>query len=133
MKRRVLLVDDDATVLLTLKAVLELNRFDVETAASGTEAREKLQSHEYDVVITDVRMETEDAGFEVLRTAHAQRYHPATAILTAYPPPDERWRQEPVESFLVKPIATRQLVQQLETLLARHADTQGQQRGETAP
>ncbi|HZE27396.1 MAG TPA: response regulator [Terriglobales bacterium] len=133
MKRRVLLVDDDAAVLLTLKAVLELNRFDVETAASGAEAREKLKAHEYDVVITDVRMETEDAGFEVLRTAHAQRYHPATAILTAYPPQDDRWRKEPVESFLVKPIATRQLVQQLETLLARHTDTQTQQRGKTSP
>jgi len=102
MKRRVLLVDDDATVLLTLKAVLELNRFEVDSATSAAEARHKLQSHEYDIVITDVRMETEDAGFEVLRIAHAQRYHPATAILTAYPPQDERWRQEPVESFLVK-------------------------------
>jgi hypothetical protein len=40
-------------------------------------------------VITDVRMETEDAGFEV-RDRAAQRYHPATAILTAYPPQDER-------------------------------------------
>ncbi len=29
MKRRILLVDDDVTVLLTLKAVLELNHFDV--------------------------------------------------------------------------------------------------------
>ena len=132
MKRRVLLVDDDATVLLTLKAVLELNHFDVDTATSGTEARDKLQSHEYDIVITDVRMETEDAGFEVLRTARAQRYHPATAILTAYPPQDDRWKQEPVESFLVKPIATRQLVQQLETLLNRHANAEDPRPGENA-
>ena len=132
MKRRVLLVDDDATVLLTLKAVLELNRFDVDAATSAAEARHKLQSEEYDIVITDVRMETEDAGFEVLRIAHAQRYHPATAILTAYPPQDERWRQEPVESFLVKPIATRQLVQQLETLLARHANAEEPRPGENA-
>ena len=33
MKRKILLVDDDATVLLTLKAVLELNHFDVQTAS----------------------------------------------------------------------------------------------------
>jgi CheY-like chemotaxis protein len=132
MQRRVLLVDDDATVLLTLKAVLELNCFEVDTATSASEARDKLLTHEYDIVITDVHMETEDAGFEVLRTAHAQRYHPATAILTAYPPQDERWRKEPVESFLVKPIATRQLVQQLETLLTRHANTEPPRPGENA-
>ncbi len=133
MKRRVLLVDDDVAVLLTLKAVLELNHFDVETATSASEAREKLETREYEVVITDVRMESDAAGFEVLRAARAQSYHPATAILTAYPPRDDSWRKEPVESFLVKPIGTKQLVQQLETLIAQHADTQRRQRGETAP
>jgi DNA-binding NtrC family response regulator len=120
MKRRLLLVDDDQAVLLTLKAVLELNHFDVDTALSGAEGRAKLKAHEYEIVITDVRMETDDAGLEVLREARAQNYRPATAILTAYPP-QEGWRREFVESFLVKPIATKQLVQQLETLLAeRH-------------
>lgn len=130
--RRVLLVDDDKPVLLTLKAVLELNRFEVDTAASGAEAREKLQAGEYDVVITDVRMETEEAGLEVLRLARAQRNRPATAILTAYPPSAVGWRNEPVESLLVKPIGTRLLVERLESLLARRAGTQPPRRGETA-
>jgi CheY-like chemotaxis protein len=117
MKRRLLLVDDDQAVLLTLKAVLELNHFDVDTAISGAEAREKLRTNEYEMVLTDVSMETDDAGLEVLREARAQSYRPVTAILTAYPLQDA-WRQDFVESFLVKPIATRQLVQQLEILLA---------------
>ena len=38
MKRRILLVDDDVAVLLTLKAVLEQNEFTVETATSAAEA-----------------------------------------------------------------------------------------------
>ena len=130
--RRVLLVDDDKPVLLTLKAVLELNAFEVDTAASANEAREKMQAREYDVVITDIRMETEQAGLEVLRLARAQRNQPATAILTAYPPDDDSWRNERSESLLVKPIGTRQLVQQLETLLARRAGTPLPHRGEPA-
>lgn len=132
MTRRVLLVDDDKPVLLTLKAVLELNGFEVDTAASGTEAREKLKGREYDVVITDIRMETEAAGLDVLRLARAQKNHPATAILTAYPPADESWRNESSESLLVKPIGTRQLVQQLETLLAKRAGTLPPRRSEPA-
>lgn len=130
--RRVLLVDDDKPVLLTLKAVLELNGFEVATAASLAEAREQLQAAEYDVVITDVRMETEQAGLDVLRLARAQRNRPATAILTAYPPTDENWRKDAAESLLVKPIGTRQLVQQLEALLARRAGTQPPLRGDSA-
>jgi DNA-binding response OmpR family regulator len=130
--RRVLLVDDDKPVLLTLKAVLELNGFEVVTAGSGAEAREKLRAGEYDAVITDVRMESEEAGLEVLRFARAQRNRPATAILTAYPPSDDGWRKDAAESLLVKPIGTRQLVQQLETLLARRAGTQTPRRAEPA-
>jgi DNA-binding response OmpR family regulator len=128
----VLLVDDDKPVLLTLKAVLELNDFEVDTASSGTEAREKLKAQEYDVVITDIRMESEDAGLDVLKLARAQSNHPATAILTAYPPTDESWRNESSESLLVKPIGTRQLVLQLETMLARRAGTPPPRRGESA-
>ena len=62
MKRRILLVDDEVAVLLTLKAVLEINGFDVDTAASGREGRLKLRSHEYHMVISDMRMEN-DAGW----------------------------------------------------------------------
>ena len=39
MKRRILLVDDDLAVLLTLKAVLELNHFEVDTAHVGGRKR----------------------------------------------------------------------------------------------
>jgi len=122
MKRRILLVDDDRTVLLTLKAVLELNQFDVQTAASAAEALEKLAGGEYEMVITDSRMETDDAGFHVLRAARQQSYDPATALLTAYPPRNMDWRNESVQSVLVKPIGTHDLLRQIEALLVRHQD-----------
>ena len=69
------------------------------------------------MVITDIRMETEDAGFQVVRTAQQQTYRPVTAVLTAYPPPEQVCRNEQVESLLVKPIGTSELVRQLEALL----------------
>ncbi|HKW17391.1 MAG TPA: response regulator [Terriglobales bacterium] len=122
MKRRILLVDDDATVLLTLKAVLELNQFEVQTAASAAEALEKLTVGEFEMVITDSRMETDDAGFHVIRAARQQRYDPATALLTAYPPRNMDWRNDSVQSVLVKPIGTQDLLRQIEALLVRHQD-----------
>ena len=79
MKRRILLVDDELAILLTLKAVLELHGFDVETAASAREAKSKLRSHTYHMVITDMRMENERAGIEVVRAAREAEYDPAAA------------------------------------------------------
>jgi DNA-binding response OmpR family regulator len=122
MKRRILLVDDDVAVLLTLKAVLEMNGFEVETATSAAEAVKKLESGVYQMVITDVRMESEQAGFEVVRAARAQAYDPATALLTAFPPKNGDWKQEGAQSLLVKPVGTQDLVRQMEALLVRHED-----------
>ena len=74
MKRRILLVDDELAILLTLKAVLEIHGFDVETAASAREAKSKLRAHTYHMVITDMRMENERAGIEVVRAAREAEY-----------------------------------------------------------
>jgi len=122
MRRRILLVDDDVTVLLTLKAVLELNQFDVETAGSAAEALKKLASGTYEMVITDSRMETDDAGFHVIRAARQQAYDPATALLTAYPPRNVDWKRNGAQSLLVKPIGTQDLLRQIEALLVQHQD-----------
>jgi len=122
MKRRILLVDDDATVLLTLKAVLELNQFDVHTASSAAEAVEKLAAGVYEMVITDSCMETDDAGFHVIQAASAQPYRPATALLTAYPPRNFDWKRNGLQSLLVKPIGTQDLLRQIEALLVSHQD-----------
>ncbi len=122
MKRRILLVDDDLAVLLTLKAVLELHNFEVDTASSTTEAFSRLESSTYHMVISDLRMETEEAGLEVIRAARRQSYSPATALLTAYPPNGEYWSADDSQSLLVKPLGTRDLVRQVEALLIRHAD-----------
>ena len=122
MKRRILLVDDDLAVLLTLKAVLEFHGFEVETASSTTEAISRLESATYHMVISDLRMETEDAGLKVILAARRQSYDPATALLTAFPPSGEHWQEDHSDSLLIKPLGTQDLLRQLEALLVRHAD-----------
>lgn len=133
MKRRILLVDDDVAVLLTLKTVLEMNQFEVDTAASAAEAVSKLQSGVYQMVITDVRMESETAGFEVIRAARKQHYDPATALLTAYPPGDGDWKKQGAQSVLVKPVGTQDMVRQLEALLVQHEDEKQSRRNVPLP
>jgi len=120
MKRRILLVDDEVAVLLTLKAVLEISGFDVETAASAREGKHKLRAQEYHMVITDMRMESDAAGVEVIAAARSASYHPAVALLTAFPMADDDWQGMGADKMLVKPMHTRVLLQQIEKLLAGH-------------
>jgi DNA-binding response OmpR family regulator len=122
MKRRILLVDDDVAILLTLKAVLEISGFEVETAASAREAKLRLRTNEYHMVITDLRMESETAGQEVAAAARKAANRPAVAVLTAYPPADSDWITHATDKMLVKPMNTQDLLRQIEALLISHED-----------
>lgn len=122
MKRRILLVDDELPILLTLRAILEMNGFEVETAMSAAEAEQKLGKATFQMVITDMRMETETAGFQVIRSAKQQPYNPAVAILTAYPSLGNDWRHHGAEQMFVKPMNTNDLLRQIEALLIQQED-----------
>lgn len=123
MKRRILLVDDELPILLTLKAILEINGFEVETAASAVEGCAKLANGvEYHMVITDMRMEHEHAGYEVIKAARSAPFNPAISILTAYPVSGQEWQQKGADSILVKPMNTNDLLRQIEALLIAHED-----------
>ncbi len=118
-KRRVLLVDDEVSVLLTMKTILEISGFDVDTAASAREAKSKLKLREYQMVITDMRMESDAAGRDVIQAARTAPYHPAVALLTAFPEDD--WADMGADKMLVKPMQTGILLKQIEKLLDTHS------------
>lgn len=78
---RVLLVDDNPTARLTLKTVLEAGGYNVDAAASAAEAVGKLEEGEYELVLSDLRMESPEAGLKVLAHARNMEYKPATALV----------------------------------------------------
>jgi DNA-binding response OmpR family regulator len=69
-----------------------------------------------------MRMETETAGYDVIRADKQQRYNPAVAILTAYPSLGSDWKTRGAESMLVKPMNANDLLRQIEALLIVHED-----------
>jgi len=75
---RVLLVDDEENLRRTLSVVLHQEGYEVETAASGTDAIARLPQAIYDVVVTDVRMPGPD-GLAVLE--EVKRVHPDTLVV----------------------------------------------------
>jgi CheY-like chemotaxis protein len=81
---RVLLVDGDPTSRLALKAVLEAGGYFVDSAASAAEAVGKLDERQYELVLSDLQMESPRAGLKVIAHARHMEYKPATAILTTY-------------------------------------------------
>ena len=120
MKRRILIVDDEVAVLLTMKAILEIGGFEVHTAASAREALHQLRARDYDMVITDMRMESEQAGREVISAARNAPHPPAIALLTAFPVDEADWQDLHADKLLLKPVHTRLLLDQIDALFESH-------------
>ncbi len=81
---RVLLVDDNPTARLTLQTVLEAGGYRVDSAASAAEAVGKMDAQVYELVLSDLQMESPEAGLKVLAHARLMDYKPAMAIVTTY-------------------------------------------------
>jgi two-component system, NtrC family, response regulator PilR len=74
----ILVCDDMRAICGVLEIALRKENHRVETVTSGSEAKRKLDSNIYDVVVSDIKMPQTD-GIEVLR--HARRVSPETAVI----------------------------------------------------
>lgn len=78
-----MLADDNPAARLTLQTVLEAGGYRVDSAASAAEAVALLDMQEYALVLSDLAMETPEAGLKVLEHARNKDYRPATALVTS--------------------------------------------------
>jgi DNA-binding NtrC family response regulator len=80
---RILIVDDEVIMRESLSGWLARDGHDVETAASGEEALEKLQRSRFDILLVDIKMEG-ISGLEVLRKVKENDPDVAIVMITAY-------------------------------------------------
>ena len=80
---RVLLAHSDLASRLTLKSVLKKAGYDVEGASTAAEGFAKLDSEQFQLVLADLRGESEDAGRSLLAYARQKEYRPAAALLSS--------------------------------------------------
>jgi CheY-like chemotaxis protein len=117
---RVLLADDNPTSRLTLQTVLEAGGYRVDSAASAAEAVGLLDQQEYALVLTDLAMESPEAGLRVLEHARMKEYHPATALVHAWHPGQES-ESEPGAKMLIEPENIPELLGTVAQLISTRA------------
>jgi two-component system chemotaxis response regulator CheY len=117
--KTIFLIDDSATMILSLKSSLEISGFKVETAADGELAMNKLKAGlKPDLIITDINMPKMD-GLELIR--NARKLLRFTPILTLTTESQQAKRDEAkklgASGWLVKPIGGADLVKVIRQVL----------------
>ena len=117
-KVKVLVVDDEPNILLSLEFILEEEGFEVKTAGDGDEALEAAKGFGPQIVLLDVAMPRRD-GYEVCRLLKSQGAAPKVIMLTAKGQPLERKKGLEVgaDAYVTKPFHAGELVASIRSLL----------------
>jgi|YNPNPStandDraft_1061719.scaffolds.fasta_scaffold68437_2 CheY-like chemotaxis protein len=130
-RAKILVVDDDPDMVLSLQLTLATGPYEVVSARSGEEGLRKIKEENPDLLILDVMMEDFVTGFKMVErlrdpdphSEYAAYAHLPILLLTSihqrtafrFAPDPERL---PVQGFLEKPIAPQVLLQRVAELLA---------------
>ena len=121
-RKRVLIAEDEPSIVLSLEFLLGEAGFDVISAADGAQALELANAHKPDLVVLDIMLPLVN-GFEVCRIlrAHPQLSQTPILMLTA------RGREHEVQrglalganAYITKPFATRELLERVNELIGQ--------------
>jgi DNA-binding response OmpR family regulator len=82
---RLLFVDDEPTILMTLSVILGKSGFEVTTAATVPEALDLIGKNQYEVLLSDLNIGEPGDGFTVVSAMRRLQPQASTFILTGYP------------------------------------------------
>lgn len=118
-KPHILVVDDDRRLRELLGRYLTENSFRVTAATDAVNARAKLRSMEFDLLVLDVMMPGEDGV--ALTKSLRQGSEVPILLLTAMAEPDDRIAglESGADDYLTKPFEPRELLLRIRTILRR--------------
>ena len=124
IRPKLLLVEDDAALVLTLTDLLASQDYDVENQQDGLQALERASAGDFDVIILDVMLPHMD-GFEICRTLRRRSVQTPIIMLTARGQVADKVSglKLGADDYLAKPFEPSELLARVEALLRRAAAT----------
>ena len=116
MKKKILIIDDDQSTVLVLKARLEANGFDVISASDGDEGLKLLEKQDPDLILLDIVMPKMDGYTFVRKMKYNNSIRPIPIImLTASDQMKDLFELEGVKDYVVKPFDPGTLLKKINT------------------
>lgn len=118
--RKILLVEDNETIIMGLKYSLEQENFEVDTAKNIVTAKSKIKKQEYDLYLLDIAL-PDGEGYEICKTIKEKENSPVI-FLTAKDEETDivQGLDMGADDYVVKPFRTRELISRINSVLRRY-------------
>ena len=118
--RKILLVEDNDTIIMGLKYSLEQENFEVDTAKNIVTAKSKIKKQEYDLYLLDIAL-PDGEGNEICKTIKEKENSPVI-FLTAKDEETDivQGLDMGADDYVVKPFRTRELISRINSVLRRY-------------
>ena len=121
---RVLVVDDEASVLTTYRLILEQQGYTVTASLSSQEAKQAIAKQTFDLVLCDYSLEQQHTGFEVIAAARERNPNVPSVLLTGYATVEtaEEARKKQI-GVLFKPIDIKEFLATISSMLRNNNES----------
>lgn len=120
-KFRILVVDDEASVLVTYRMILEQQGYVVAAYSTSREAIQAIEQQNFDAVLCDYSLEEQHTGFEVIAAARQRDPEVPAALLTGYATKETADEADARKiGIMFKPIEIEEFLATTSTMLRRN-------------
>lgn len=117
MVKKILVIDDEFDDLSATKAILEKEKFDVETSTNGAQALDLLRKSKFDLVLLDIKMPTL-SGYDLLRILRERLNHKVKMIYVSIVPKQDVDMTD-IDGFIQKPFSPKSLMEAINKVLKK--------------
>ncbi len=110
-KKRIIVIDDDKSILRTFTRILQKSGYEIDVAETGKEAIEKSKDKIYDLALIDIRLPDMD-GTDLLVKMQQTNRKAIKIMITGFPSLETGVKalDEGADAFLVKPVKPEELL-----------------------
>ena len=114
-KKRIIVIDDDKSILRTFTRILQKNGYEIDVAETGKEALEKSRRRSYDLALIDIRLPDMDGTDLLVKMQHTMR-ETIKIMITGFPSLETGVKalDEGADAYLVKPVKPEELLALIE-------------------
>lgn len=120
MKKKILVVDDNPHILEAVELVLDTEGYDVKTVTKSEGVEEEIKAYVPDLILLDLLLSGRN-GEEITRVLKADKTTKSIpiVIISAHPTAEKTAKDAGADGFIAKPFDISDLLQEVESLIAR--------------